>query len=59
MERRLTALERIAHPMLRDRESRRLEHAIDEFHATLERLTRDFLAIVEEGVSHRGGDTET
>lgn len=58
MERRLAALERIEHPMLRDRESRRLEHAIDEFHATLERLTRDFLAIVEEGVSHRGGDTE-
>lgn len=53
MERRLLALDRISHPMLRDRESRRLENAIDEFHATLERLTADFLAIVEEGVSHR------
>lgn len=52
-ERRLLALERITHPMLRERESRRLENGIDEFHATLERLTVDFLAIVEEGVSHR------
>jgi hypothetical protein len=54
MERRLDALERIGHPLLRDREARRLENGIDEFHATLERLTTDFLSIIEEGVSHRG-----
>jgi len=54
MEKRLYALDRMNHPTLREREARRLENAIDEFHATLERLTQDFLAIVEEGVSHRG-----
>lgn len=53
MEKRLEALDRMGHPVLKDREARRLENSIDEFHATLERLTRDFLAIVEEGVSHR------
>lgn len=53
MEKRLHALDRMNHPTLREREARRLENAIDEFHATLERLTQDFLAIVEEGVSHR------
>lgn len=56
MERRLGALERIGHPTLREREARRLENAIDEFHATLERLTADFLSIIEEGVSHRRED---
>lgn len=56
-ERRLLALERISHPILRERESRRLENGIDEFHATLERLTADFLAIVEEGVSHHRPST--
>lgn len=54
MEKRLFALDRMNHPTLREREARRLENAIDEFHATLERLTQDFLGIVEEGVSHRG-----
>lgn len=53
MEKRLNGLGELSHPVLREREMRRLENGIDEFHATLERLTRDFLSIVEEGVSHR------
>jgi hypothetical protein len=51
MDRRFTALERYQNPHLRQREEERLVHAVNEFHTLLERLSGEFIAIVNEGVS--------
>lgn len=50
MERRFEALEGMRNAILREREARRLERSVDEFHATLDQLAADFVAIIQEGV---------
>jgi hypothetical protein len=50
MERRFDAVSGIRSEVLRCHEEKRLERAVEEFHATLDRLAEDFVAIIREGV---------
>jgi hypothetical protein len=51
MERRLETLSRYQHPHLRQREEERLLKTIDQFQDMLEQLGREFMDIIQEGVS--------
>lgn len=50
MEHRFDVVAGIRNEVLRTREAQRLERAVDEFHATLDQLAADFVAIIQEGV---------